>query len=601
MIAKAIKGKGFRGALDYDLGKEQGRLIDTNMEGQTPRALAREFGEIRKLRPTLGKAVLHVSLSAAPGEQLSDTTWTDIGQRYLAGMGLQANQFVITRHEDTEHEHIHLVVNRIGFDGKVVSDSHDYRRQEALMREIERDYKLRPVEASRDVLKRAATRGEIEEGLRTGMASTRQRLQHLCDAALKGCGSYTEYAERLEAAGVELVPVTQLGDTRLSGLSYVLGGVMMKGSDLGKGYSPMGLSKRGVSYEEGRDIAAVSRHRERGEARRLVEADRDTAHGQAGERGADGRDPGAIGTGHGSVDGRDAPGIGHGAEGREGGGRENQRADRVRGEGMPGSGNQRAAHGTAPGQRGQATGAQSLRGGSNDRAGIGDTGERILALASAGAHRSQPAGSKAGSGVPGARDRSYEAVQRQIAGMGIGRYEVLLLDPQGQPRQQRDWSDKQLLDSIPWLKRMNARGHDVLIRPSVQGGIVLLNGLKKMDVYKLERGGIPCSAKIQVDEDRFQVWLHLGSAATSGRLRAALAAKLGLPESDPSKFGYLAGFVIHGAEASSDRAKFVLSHEPVKPTSEASARWYALLRETEKVARTEESGKSHSRDKGFSR
>lgn len=115
MIAKAIKGKGFRGALEYDLGKEQGRLIDTNMEGQTPRALAREFGEIRKLRPTLGKAVLHVSLSAAPGEHLSDATWVDIGQRYLAGMGLQANQYVITRHEDTEHEHIHLAVNRICF------------------------------------------------------------------------------------------------------------------------------------------------------------------------------------------------------------------------------------------------------------------------------------------------------------------------------------------------------------------------------------------------------------------------------------------------------------------------------------------------------
>jgi len=30
MIAKAIKGKNFRGALEYDLKKEQGRIIDTN-------------------------------------------------------------------------------------------------------------------------------------------------------------------------------------------------------------------------------------------------------------------------------------------------------------------------------------------------------------------------------------------------------------------------------------------------------------------------------------------------------------------------------------------------------------------------------------------
>ena len=29
MIAKAVKGKGFRGALEYDLNKEKGRILDT--------------------------------------------------------------------------------------------------------------------------------------------------------------------------------------------------------------------------------------------------------------------------------------------------------------------------------------------------------------------------------------------------------------------------------------------------------------------------------------------------------------------------------------------------------------------------------------------
>jgi hypothetical protein len=79
MIAKAIKGKGFRGALEYDLKKEQGRIIDTNMDGRGPRALAAEFGEIRKLRPNLGKAVLHVSLAASPGEHLTDAQWVKVG------------------------------------------------------------------------------------------------------------------------------------------------------------------------------------------------------------------------------------------------------------------------------------------------------------------------------------------------------------------------------------------------------------------------------------------------------------------------------------------------------------------------------------------
>jgi hypothetical protein len=217
MIAKAIKGKGFRGALEYDLSKEQGRVIDTNMEGVGPRERPREFGAIRKLRPNLGRAVLHVSLSAAPGEHLSDDQWREIGQRYLHGMGLDANQYLITRHLDTEHEHVHLLVNRVRFHGEVTSDSHDYRRQEILMRAIERDFSLQPVRPSVEAERHAATKGEIEQGLRTGIASTRQRLQQLCDAAVTTSRTYSDYAERLEAASVELVPVTQLDGARLSG------------------------------------------------------------------------------------------------------------------------------------------------------------------------------------------------------------------------------------------------------------------------------------------------------------------------------------------------------------------------------------------------
>lgn len=60
MIAKAIKGKGFRGALEYDLGKEDGRVIDTNMNGVGARELAAEFGPLCQDsdRGLFGNAVL---------------------------------------------------------------------------------------------------------------------------------------------------------------------------------------------------------------------------------------------------------------------------------------------------------------------------------------------------------------------------------------------------------------------------------------------------------------------------------------------------------------------------------------------------------------
>ena len=290
MIAKAVKGTGFRGALAYDLAPEKGALLDTNLAGETPRELAAEFGAIRALRPTLGKAVLHVSLTAAPGEQLSDDQWRDIGQQYLAGMGFSDHQYVLTRHTDTAHDHIHLVANRIGFDGAVVSDSRDYPRQEQLMREIEHEYGLQEVAPSLEAERHAPTKGEIERTLRTGEVSTRQQLQALCDEAAQDCDNFSAYQERLAAVGVEIIPTVQQQGAKLSGLQYCLDGVTMKGSDLGKAYAAAGIQNRGISYEQDRDYATVERCRDRAAA----QAERAAARSrEPGRRPAERSDPGA--------------------------------------------------------------------------------------------------------------------------------------------------------------------------------------------------------------------------------------------------------------------------------------------------------------------
>lgn len=383
MIAKAIKGKGFRGALEYDLSKDDRQLLATNMSGDSPRELAQEFGEIRKLRPTLGRAVLHVSLSAAPGEHLTDAQWVEIGQHYLRGMGLQDNQHVITRHVDTEHEHIHLLVNRIRFDGTVVSDSHDYRRQEVLMREIERDYALHPVQPSINVMRHAPTKGEIEEGTRTGEPSTRQRLQQLCDGAGAISRSYSEYAAHLEATGVMLMPVTQLDGTRLTGLTYRLDGVTMKGSDLGKGYSPVGLAKRGISYEKDRDREAVGRQREQDGAVRPGCTDRGAPSSEADERGRTGGDPGATRAGDGRADGRNAPEPRADRSARQGASGAHPRSDRGGGEGLQGGDEAGERSDGSPGKREQPDRVAPLPVGDGDGLRDGAARERILALAGA--------------------------------------------------------------------------------------------------------------------------------------------------------------------------------------------------------------------------
>ena len=60
-------------------------------------------------------------------------------------LGFSNNQFVAVLHKDTEHPHIHIVANRIGYDGKTVSDSHNYQKIAKLCRKLELKHELKQV------------------------------------------------------------------------------------------------------------------------------------------------------------------------------------------------------------------------------------------------------------------------------------------------------------------------------------------------------------------------------------------------------------------------------------------------------------------------
>lgn len=142
MIGKITKGRGFRGLAEYLLRNGRGQIVAGPMAGRTPRELAAEFGQLRRLNPKLGKAVAHFSLSPAPGDPpLDQSQWQSIAERFMAEMGFDEAWCGVI-HRDTDHEHLHLMACRIDRNGKTVSDANDYRKAEAAIRRIEADFGL---------------------------------------------------------------------------------------------------------------------------------------------------------------------------------------------------------------------------------------------------------------------------------------------------------------------------------------------------------------------------------------------------------------------------------------------------------------------------
>jgi hypothetical protein len=146
VIVKATSGSGFLGTLLYALhghrdqadADKGARIVGGNMSGQTARTLSREFSQLRKLRPNLGKAVAHFSLSFSPEERhLSNDELARIADEFMHGMGYERAAYVCIRHGDTEHQHVHVVACRATCDGKTVADGRSFRRAEAVARRLE--------------------------------------------------------------------------------------------------------------------------------------------------------------------------------------------------------------------------------------------------------------------------------------------------------------------------------------------------------------------------------------------------------------------------------------------------------------------------------
>ena len=89
------------------------------------------------------KKILHVSLNFDPSEKLSEEKLTRIAGAYLQKMGLENQPYLVYRHDDTAHLHIHILANLIREDGKRI---YFPKLIDPLRKEIEIEFGLKKVE-----------------------------------------------------------------------------------------------------------------------------------------------------------------------------------------------------------------------------------------------------------------------------------------------------------------------------------------------------------------------------------------------------------------------------------------------------------------------
>lgn len=278
-ISNLVKGNGFKGALAYIMEKaEASHIAQSGVFGRTPQEIALEM-RMNANQREITDPVLHASLSLEPGEQATPEQLKILGETWLREMGfdLDKTQYTITRHSDRDHDHIHILANRMQLDGKMLSTSNDFRRSHEATRVAEQAAGLRLFQ-------------DREKSQSKGRGKLHDLRQAVAQAVTAAAGDVDRFKKALAEHGIRLVEHRQ-STGRLQGVSYEgADGRMFKGSALGKECSAGGLKRAGL------DIAASGLRPDQRSERQPPTGKQDAAHesGQAARSDRPGADHAAA-------------------------------------------------------------------------------------------------------------------------------------------------------------------------------------------------------------------------------------------------------------------------------------------------------------------
>lgn len=196
MIAKIVQGSGFSGVVNYVLDKKDARLLaGEGVRLKDKSSIIQNFVTQSKLKPKISKPVAHISLdfSAQDKSRLTDKFMVDIAREYLVKMGYENTQYIIVRHHDTDHPHIHLVINRINNNGNRITDQNEKLRNTLVCMELTKKYGLYI----------ASGKENVKEHRLREPDKTKYEIYNILKDAVPNCKTWRELIVQLNRQGVK--------------------------------------------------------------------------------------------------------------------------------------------------------------------------------------------------------------------------------------------------------------------------------------------------------------------------------------------------------------------------------------------------------------
>jgi hypothetical protein len=230
MMCKPITGRSFGGCIRYVVDKQEAKILAAEgVRMQNASTLAHDFNLQRKMRPELGKAVGHLVLSWSKEDlsKLSDEIMVERAKEYMEKVGIRNTQYVIVRHSDRDHPHLHLVYNRVDNNGKTITDKNNFAKNVKACKEITLKHGYHLGEG-KDLVNRQALKGKEK---------IRYELYDAIKAAMKTATTWKGMEAELAKQGIGIAYKFRSGTKEVQGISFEKGDIKMKGSAIDRSLS----------------------------------------------------------------------------------------------------------------------------------------------------------------------------------------------------------------------------------------------------------------------------------------------------------------------------------------------------------------------------
>ncbi len=166
-----------------------------------------------------------------------------IARDYMKQMGIENTQYIIARHFDKEHPHIHLVYNRVDNNGKTITDSNDRFRSEKICKELTEKYGLYF----------ATGKENVKEHRLKEPDKTKYEIYNTLKVLVPKCKSWQQLTAELQKTGIKTEFKTKGNSDEVQGVRFEKNGYLFNGSKVDKMFS---YPK--IDYQLGQNVRSQS-------------------------------------------------------------------------------------------------------------------------------------------------------------------------------------------------------------------------------------------------------------------------------------------------------------------------------------------------------